>query len=237
MNSTAKLSIIAFMLVLTVACSGFDNHDRNADPRQKLADAYGINGFNQIEQIRYTFNVQLGEKNVSRSWIWEPKTDQVTFKAGDSDQPIVYERSKISAGSPDNLKKIDAWFINDNYWLLFPIRFAWDRQAKGEDIGLAKLPMGEGKARCLVVTYPPEGGYTPGDVYELYLDDSLRITQWVYRKGGSSVPTRVATWEDYRKVGPLVLSLNHQGADKNFRVWFTNVAVKTKNSDDWMSAN
>jgi hypothetical protein len=236
MNSAAKLFIIAFMLIITVACSGFDNHGRNADTRQKLAEAYGINGFNQIEQIRYTFNVQLGEKNVSRSWIWEPKIDQVTFNAGSNAQPVVYARSKISAVSSDNLKKIDGWFINDNYWLLFPIHLAWDRQAKGEDIGMAKLPIGEGKARCLVVTYPPEGGYTPGDVYELFLDDSFRVIQWVYRKGGSTVPTRIATWEDYRKVGPLLLSLNRQGADKNFRVWFTDVAVKIKNSDNWVFA-
>ena len=204
--------------------------------RQKVADAYGIQNFGQIEQMRYTFNVQAGDKNVSRTWIWQPKTDEVTFAAGSNAQPITYSRKKISATGPDNLKKIDGWFINDNYWLLFPIHLAWDRQAKCEDIGMAKLPLGEGKARCLVVTYPPEGGYTPGDVYELFLDDSFRVIQWVYRKGGSTVPTRIATWEDYRKVGPLLLSLNRQGADKNFRVWFKDVAVKIKNSANWIFA-
>ena len=65
------------------------------------------------------------------------------------------------------------------------------------------LPIGTGKARRIVVSYPTNEGYTPGDVYELFVDDSDRIVQWVYRKGGDPKPTRITTWEDYRKVGPL----------------------------------
>ncbi|UCD81059.1 MAG: hypothetical protein JSW26_06425 [Desulfobacterales bacterium] len=227
MKSPLNYLITAFVLVFTTACSGVDQQSGGADIRQKVAQAYGIQSFGQIEQIQYTFNVQLGDKNVSRSWIWQPKVDEVTFKADINAQPITYSRKKISAAAPDNLKKVDGWFINDNYWLLFPIHMAWDKQAKVEDVGRKDLPMGGGKARCLVVSYPSEGGYTPGDVYELFLDDSFRITQWIYRKGGSTVPTRIASWDDHRRVGPLVLSLNHQGADKNFRVWFSKVAVKT----------
>ena len=233
MNSTKKFLLIALILVATAGCSGVNNQADKADIRQKVAQAYGIQNFGQIEQIRYTFNVQLGDKNVSRSWIWQPKIDEVTFKAGGNAQPITYSRKKISA----NLKKIDGWFINDNYWFLFPIHMAWDTQAKVEDVGRKDLPMGGGKARCLVVSYPPEVGYTPGDIYELFLNDRFQITQWIYRKGGSTVPTRVATWEDYHRVGPLMLALNHQGADKNFRVWFSEVAVKTTGSANWTSAD
>jgi hypothetical protein len=237
MNSSIKHLLILLMLSIAAACSTVDNKAGEADIRQKVAEAYGIQSFGQIEQMRYTFNVQAGDKYVSRSWVWQPKMDEVTFTAGSNAQPITYSRKKISTSAPDNLKKIDGWFINDNYWLLFPIHVAWDKQAKVDDIGLKNLPIGEGKARCLVVSYPPEGGYTPGDVYELYLDDRFRITQWIYRKGGSSVPTRVATWEDYRQVGPLVLALNHQGADKNFRLWFSKVAVKTAGSASWINAD
>jgi hypothetical protein len=87
-----------------------------------------------------------------------------------------------------------------------------------------------------VVTYPPAGGYTPGDVYELYLDDRFRLTQWVYRRGGSEKPSRITTWEDHRRVDALTFSLNHQGEDQNFRVWFTNVGVKMIGVDSWMFA-
>jgi hypothetical protein len=237
MNSQLKYLVAALVLVVTTACAGVDKQDREADVRQKVAQAYGIQSFGQIELIQYTFNVQLGDRNVSRSWLWQPKKDEVTFEAESSAQPITYSRKKILAGAPDNLKKIDARFINDNYWLLFPIHMAWDTQAKVEDVGQKDLPIGGGKARCLVVSYPSEGGYTPGDVYELFLDDSFRIVQWIYRKGGSPDPTRITTWEDHRQVGPLVLSLNHQGPDKKFRVWFSKVAVKTTGSASWISAD
>ena len=96
--------------------------------------------------------------------------------------------------------------------------------------------MGDGEARCVVVSYPAAGGYTPGDVYDLYLDDRYRLTQWVYRRGGAEKPTRISTWEDHREVGPLTLSLNHQGEDENFRVWFTNVGVKMAGADSWLFA-
>ena len=237
MNSSIKYLSILLMLSITAACSTVDNKAGEADIRQKVAEAYGIQSFGQIEQMRYTFNVQAGDKYVSRSWVWQPKMDEVTFTAGSNAQPTTYSRKKISTSAPDDLKKIDGWFINDNYWLLFPIRVAWDKQAKVDDLGLKNLPIGEGNSRCLVVSYPPEGGYTPGDVYELYLDDSFRITQWIYRKGGSAVPTNVATWDDYRQVGPLVLALNHQWANKNVRIWFSKVAVKTAGSAGWINAD
>ncbi|MGD9324211.1 MAG: hypothetical protein PVG26_09350, partial [Desulfobacterales bacterium] len=127
-------------------------------------------------------------------------------------------------------------FVNDNYWLLFPYHVAWDTTAKVEDIGWKALPMGAGKTRCVVVSYPATGGYTPGDVYDLYLDDQYRLVQWVYRRGGSEKPTRISTWEDHRKVGPLTVSLNHQGEDQNFRVWFTTVGVMMVDADSWLYA-
>lgn len=236
MKSPIRYFVITLVWVIAAACAGVNNGGGEADMRQKVADAYGIQKFGQIEQMRYTFNVQAGDKHVSRSWIWQPKTDEVTFTAGSDAQPISYSRKNISAAAPDNLKKIDGRFINDNYWLLFPIHMAWDHQAKVEDMGQKDLPIGTGKANCLIVSYPPEGGYTPGDVYELFLDDSYRISQWIYRKGGSTVPTNVATWDDYRQVGPLLLALNHKWANKNVRIWFSNVAVKTSGSADWINA-
>jgi hypothetical protein len=237
MNSTIKYLAITLIGGIAAACAGMNNGGSAADMRQKVADAYGIQKFGQIEQIRYTFNVRAGDKHVSRSWIWQPKTDEVTFTAGSNAQPVTYSRKNISAATPDNLRKIDGWFINDNYWLLFPIHMAWDHQAKVDDMGKKDLPIGTGKADCLVVSYPSEGGYTPGDVYDLFLDDSYRITQWMYHQGGATAPpTRIVAWDDYRRVGPLVLSLNRPGANQNFRVWFTDVAVKTSGSADWINA-
>jgi hypothetical protein len=86
-----------------------------------------------------------------------------------------------------------------------------------------------------VVTYPPSVGYTPGDVYELFVGEDKRIHQWVYRRGGAPEPTRTATWEDHRTLGPLVLSLDHKVPDGTFRVWFSEVALRLAGSPDWLT--
>jgi hypothetical protein len=87
-----------------------------------------------------------------------------------------------------------------------------------------------------VVTYPPNGGYTPGDVYELFVGEDGRIVQWVYHHGGAAKPTLVATWEENRHLGPLMVSLNHRSAEREIRVWFTGVAVKLAGSERWTVA-
>jgi hypothetical protein len=41
------------------------------DIRHQIADAYGLASWSQVEQIRYTFNVDAGPKKVARTWTWE----------------------------------------------------------------------------------------------------------------------------------------------------------------------
>ena len=235
MNSGFKIAVVLLLTLGMTSCAG-RSKEHPPTARQLIAESYGLQHFSEVEKIQYTFNVKLGEKLISRFWIWEPRLDRVTFKGMDYQEAITYNRDEIESTESNKLKKIDTWFINDNYWLLFPYHVAWDTNAKVEDIGRQPLPMGAGKARCVVVTYPATGGYTPGDVYDLFLDDQYRLIQWVYRRGGSEKPTRIATWEDHRKVGPLAVSLNHQGEDQNFRVWFTTVGVMMVGADSWLYA-
>ncbi len=201
-----------------------DTHPR----REQLARAYGIEAFTQVEEIRYTFNAKIGERVISRRWSWMPQIDQVVF-LGTEEQggTVAYDRAGLSPRSSELIRKVDPWFINDNYWLIFPLRLYWDRSATvTAEEAPALLPIGTGRAKRLVVRYPSNEGYTPGDIYELFVDKSDRIVQWIYRKGGEPTPTRIATWEDYRRAGPLTLALDHRGADEGFRVWFTDVAVR-----------
>ncbi len=208
---------------------------------EKLAKVYGLNSFGQIEAIRYTFNVEAPGLNLSRSWIWEPKTNQVTYEGkGKSGKPIkvTYLRSQLSSQPAEVKEDIDPGFVNDNYWLLLPIHFFWDASATVEDAGMQKLPMGTGSAEKVVVKYPSGGGYSPGDTWELYLGTDGRIKEMVYRVGGSGKLHVIATWTDYEKAGPLLLSLDHRGTrdGKPVHVFFSNVAVKLVGSDRWTNA-
>jgi len=229
-----KFLLISLCLVGLSACAGHDKETRQMTLRERIGNAYGVHYFSQVEQIQYMFNVKIGTKQISRFWVWEPKLDRVSFKGMNYQEAVTYYRHDIDPTASSALKKVDAWFINDNYWLLFPFHIVWDSNITVEDIGLKDLPLGGGKARCVVITFPASGGYTPGDVYDIYLNESYRLLQWVYRRGGSAEPTRVTSWENYRQAGPLVLSLDHQAGDGNFRLWFTGVGVKMSGVDNWM---
>lgn len=224
-TKSRTLIVIGICLSILLGCAG---HQRTDSVRERIANAYGADRFSQVEQLQYTFNVKIGDKQIKRVWAWRPKANSVTF-FGTADQGghITYHRNIMKNQPSERLKKVDAWFINDQYWLLFPLHLVWDRNTKvQEDNGLHDLPLGKGQAKRITVTYPPAGGYTPGDVYELFIGSNNLLMQWVYRRSGAPEPTRMSTWEDHRNVGPLLISLNHRGPDENFRVWFTDVAIQ-----------
>lgn len=154
---------------------------------KQIADAHGVDSFEQIEAIRYTFHLEAPGHNLTRSWVWEPKTDRVSYEAG-----------------------------------------------------MQKLPLGKGSAEKVVVKYPSDGGYTPGDTWDLYIGPDKRVVQFAYHRGGSGQPKLItAKWEDYKKAGPLLISMSRPGKADHIipsRVFFSDVAVKLAGSEKWLSA-
>ena len=245
LGRSKTISFLAFGVLIFTANSC--SQKRSAVPEQtartnaeQIARTYGLDSFDQIDAIRYTFNVPGA--NLSRSWEWEPKTDKVSYDGNDKDgKPIkvTYMRSELNS-QPDTVKnEVDPAFVNDNYWLLFPFHAYWDKSATVTDQGMQKLPLGNGSAELVAVKYPAEGGYTPGDTWELYVGKDNRVEQMVYRRGGSKKPSVVtATWEGYKKAGPLLISTDHHGAaDGNpLRIFISDVSVKLTGSENWISA-
>jgi hypothetical protein len=230
--------LMPLLISALTACTASGPVDQNPEAglRQRIGNAYGVAYFSQVEQLQYTFNERVGEKQISRFWLWEPKINRVTFKGTDYRQSVSYYRHEIDTTASSALRKVDAWFINDNYWLLFPFHITWDTDAKLEDAGRRALPIGSGRSRCAVVTYPMTDAAAPGDVYEVYLDENYRLRQWAYRRGGSDKPASTTTWENHRQMGPLVVALNHQGENEDFRVWFTGVGIKLSGVGGWIFA-
>ena len=210
---------------------------------EKVAKTYGVDSWNQIEAIRYTWNLQFGPLNISRSWEWEPKTTKVSYQGKDKDgKPVnvTYMRSQLGS-QPDSVKNdVDPAFINDNYTLLFPLKAYWDTSPTVIDQGMYNLPVGNGMAELVAVKYPAEGGgYTPGDTWELYIGKDNRVEYFVYHRGGAKKPSLLhATWGGQKKAGPLLISTDHRGnADgKPIRVFFSDVSVKMTGSDTWIKA-
>jgi hypothetical protein len=233
------IGCLVFGVTLLAATSWAQTRPRIAE---QIAKAYRLESFGQIEAIRYTFSAQFPGVNISRTWVWHPKTDEVSYEGKDKEgKPVKvsYVRSQLGGAPAKVTDVIDPDFVNDQYWLLLPFHVYWDSSADVQDMGMQKLPSGKGSAKQVVVKYPSEGGYSSGDTWELYLGPDSRIQEMVYRRGGPKKPSLVITsWEGYKMAGPLLISTEHSGtADgKPLHLSFSNVAVKLAGSDTWVSA-
>jgi len=241
MTNTKRLTIVGLLAFGTVSLVAISWAQSRPPILEKVAKNYGLDSWDQIDAIRYTWNAQFPGVNVSRKWTWETKTNKVSYEGKDKDgKPVTatYLRSELSK-QPENVQKdIDPAFNNDNYWLLFPLHAYWDTSATVTDEGTKKLPIGVGSATLVPVKYGG-GGYTPGDTWNLYIGKDDRIVQFAYHRGGPVKPTDViATWAGYKKAGGLDISTEHRGtADgKPLHLWITDLAVKVKGSDAWVEA-
>ncbi|HHP7233570.1 MAG TPA: hypothetical protein ACFCUC_02980 [Desulfobacterales bacterium] len=225
------VTVLAAALVLGACATTGPTPEEMKQIRSDISGAFNVAEFDQVAAIQYTFNAQLPQARVQRSWTWWPAENRVVYF--DGTRTTEYNRNVAAGLMTKEIKEIDAMFINDQYWLLFPFRVVWDTVATVQEMDpKASVPIGRGWARWVRVSYPPRGGYTPGDVYDLYLGPNHRIIQWVYHRGGTPEPTRMSTWEAYRKFGPIILSLDRNGPEgSNFRVWFTDVVVTTTAGD------
>jgi len=238
-RSTTILCLVFGVLVLT-APSWAQTRPLIAE---QIAKAYGLDGYGKIEAIRFTFNIEAPGFKLSRSWDWQVKTGQVAYEGKDKDgKPVKvsYNRSHLDAEPADVREKIEPAFVNDEYNLLFPFHVYWDSNADVQDMGTQKLPLGKGSAKKVVVKYPSEGGYTPGDTWDLYVGPHNRIEQFAYHRGAPTPPPSLVTlrWAGYKKAGPLLISTDRPGTSdgKPARVFLSHISVKLAGSDKWVNA-
>ena len=191
---------------------------------QKMGKANGFDNWSKVTELQFTFNVdRASNPHFERTWIWKPKTNQVT--AITENDSISYNRNKL-----DSISDItNANFINDKFWLLAPLNLVWDEDNltavhKTE----AEAPISKEPLQKLSVTYGDQGGYTPGDAYDLYFDDDYKVKEWVFRKTNQAEPSMTTTWEDYSEKGGLQFAKTHKNEDASFKLYFTDVVVLTE---------
>ena len=244
MRNASRVTMIRLLVLGVLVLAATSWAQKRSPIAEQIAKTYGLDSFGQIEGIRYTFNfnADLGKVKVSRSWVWEPKIGQISYEGKDkAGKPVklTYLRSQLSSQAAVVKDEIDPAFFNDQYWLLFPLHLSWDSSAEVEETGNHKLPLGKGSASRVVVKYPSEGGYTPGDTWELFVGADNRLQEFILHHGGSKKPTViVASCGDYKKAGPLLVSLDHRGTGdgQSLRVFFSDVSVKLVGSNTWMNA-
>jgi hypothetical protein len=255
MANSSRSNMIRFLAftVLALVLAACSKAPERPPVVEQMAKTYGLDSFGQIEGLRYTWNAEFpgsvkpfdggsGTIKVSRTWEWDPETGTVSYDGKDNNgQPlkVTYQRSQLSSQSDVVKNQVDPNFFNDQYWLLFPLHVAWDTSAKVTDEGMQKLPLGEGSGELIVVKYPSEGGYAPGDTWELYVGTDHRVEEFIFHRGGPKKPSLIiATWADYKKAGPLLISTDRRGTADGapVHIFFTDVSVKVTGSDSWMNA-
>jgi hypothetical protein len=241
-NEISRLHLF-FLLAFTLLALPTASRAADTVTAQEVATTFGIDSFNQIEGMRYTWNLELPNGHtITNKWEWSPKTDTVSFEGKDkagNPVKVTYQRSKLDSQSDAVKKEIDPQFANDQYWVLLPFHLLWDGAAATDD-GQQKLPIGDGSAQRIAMKYPSEGGYQPGDTWDLYIGPDKRIEAITYHRGAPNPPPHLvsAKYEDYKKAGPLLISTSHPGtADgKPIKLWLTDVSVKLTGSDKWVDA-
>ncbi|HZJ21018.1 MAG TPA: hypothetical protein VFD35_11795 [Pricia sp.] len=200
--------------------------DKETSIVEKIAHANGMDHWARVEELKFTFNVDReGNPHFERSWIWKPKTNEVT--ALSAEDTLTYDRNDSDMDS--TAYKTNGNFVNDKFWLMAPLNIMWDENSiTTEHTAEAEAPISKKKMQKLTVIYGNEGGYTPGDAYDLYFGDDYIVQEWVYRKGNQAEPSMTTTWEDYVEKGGLKIAEMHKNEEGNFKLYFTGVEVTTK---------
>lgn len=183
----------------------------------RIAERYGLAEFPEVTSIRFTFNSRHEGEDTAREWTWFPTVDSVIFAGKDPkglEVTAAYSRKNKYSLSSETVAGIDREFIHDQYWLLFPLHLAWDKDI---DVNL-------GDGGKLTVRYPRVGGYAPGDTYELVAAPDGTIRSWTVHRGGPDSATLRADWTKPADVDGFPISLDRHGP-KGFKVWFTRVKV------------
>lgn len=188
---------------------------------EKIANANGFQNWKNVEEIRFTFNVDRDTTHFERSWVWKPKTNDIT--AITADKTLEYNWSNMDSTA----NKTNGSFINDKYWLLTPFQLVWDADnITHEHTIKTEAPISKKQMQKLTIVYGSEGGYTPGDAYDFYFSDEYIIQEWVFRKANSPIPSMTTTFEDYEEINGLKFAKSHKMPDNNFNLYFTGIEVQ-----------
>lgn len=215
-NNKMKAIYSPLLIIAILFCLSCQQEEKTLP--MEVAHAYGFENFEKLNSIAYTWNVQVGPDVRTRDWKWNIRERTVYYTDADTSYSYSLDLPK------DELPQADAGFINDKYWLMYPFQLAWDTGYTYEVEEEANAPISGDKTTKLTIFYNDEDGYTPGDAYDLYLDENKMIKEWVFRKGNGD-EGRPFTWEAEKSFDGVTFATEHKNSDGVKFIWFTNIEV------------
>ena len=213
--------IILLPLLLFMSCEQPGSSLNDSLPH-KVAKAYGFEKMEDVREMAYTWNVRRDSVTVlSRNWKWNLEKGEVAYAGPDT------TATYILAEKTEAHNSLDQKFINDKYWLIFPFQLVWDTGYSYEEVADQSSPIQGIPTTKLIIRYNESDGYTPGDAYDLYIDEDYMIKEWVFRRGDGP-EGRAMTWENEKEFDGIKIAMDHKNEEGEKVLWFTDVNVVKK---------
>lgn len=219
MKTIFKVALILSTLIFSFASVFGQSNDKKADEivKNMLTAMGGLKNYNKTHFIQWNF--------VNRKLFWDKWTGNVRIENPTENQVILVNINTLKGKVYENgilvkdqtkvnglLRKAKNWWINDSYWLVMP----WKLQDPGVNLTYVKtdkLPNGK-TADILQLTFSAVG-VTPDNKYLLYVDrEDHLVKQWAhYKNFNDAKPKFVKPWNNYQKVGSILLSFDRPNED------------------------
>lgn len=206
-------SLLLALAALPAACSQ-QSGDRARETAERVLDALGGGErFAALPGLRWDFGTSVNDTVRSvRHHAWDKHSgwhrvsglgrDGIAFAVahvlGDSTRGwATLGTRRLSGDSLRNaLRRGDALWTNDSYWLLMPYKML-DPGVTLADLGDTTL---EGRPHRMIGMSFSGVGLTPGDRYTVYVDaGTWRVTQWSYVLQGQQPPATEWRWEGWEE--------------------------------------
>lgn len=215
-------NFLFFFLFLIISCSKTE-YGKMSEPEQlvdKIAKNYGYGEWKKVKEIKFDFNVKRDSLSTIRNWVWNLENDSVYLNS--SDMTIQFHRKNVLS---EEEKHADSRFINDQFWAFTThnIKNCTDCELSIERE--VTTPIAKENRTKLTVVFPETGGYTPGDAYDLFVDDEGNVYEWIYRRANQDEPNMITTWQDHKTVNGIKYAENHFTQNGKSNIFITNVQV------------
>lgn len=210
-----KLIYTSFTILLLMGCKQKPETKaakKELSIAERIANAHGFENWKNVSEVSFTF---FGKRN----WTWNPKTNDISLIT--KNDTIKYNRTQMDS----TITKFDRGFINDKFWLLIPFQLVWDEGLTISDPIKTESPISKTKMNKITIIYASDGGYTPGDAYDIYYGEDYIIKEWAFRKGNKPEARLINTFENYQDFSGIKLALDHKKAEGNWNLKLSNVEI------------
>ncbi|GAL00288.1 hypothetical protein JCM19314_542 [Nonlabens ulvanivorans] len=212
------------LLLITIAIYSCKNAEKKEGKKtlsntEQVAQAAGFDNWDAIKEVKFTFSVgKMGRNLYDRNWTWNRHTGDVTLIA--SPDTVHYNRRQPM----DSIQtSADRAFVNDIYWLLPEFKFITDSGTKIVEKSNTVAPISKDTLDMFTIVYSNDGGYTPGDAYDVYYDKKHNLREWVYRQQNDTTIGMMTTFEKFDTINGIKVATDHRTPDRMTRIHLTNI--------------